>query len=159
MRIGIGYDSHRFEPGRRLLLGGVEIPSHVGLAGHSDADAILHAIIDALLGAAGLGDIGTHFPATDERWRDADSLRMLEASVHRLAEDNYQVVNVDVTAVCEEPRIGAYTQAMRERIAGALGIAPDHVSVKGKSNEGMGWIGRGEGVAVVAVAAISMIEE
>lgn len=159
MRIGIGYDCHRFEPGRRLLLGGVEIPSQVGLAGHSDADAILHAIIDALLGAAGLGDIGTYFPPTDERWRDADSLRMLEASVHRLAEDNYQVVNVDVTAVCEEPRIGAYAQAMRERIAGALGIAPDHVSVKGKSNEGMGWIGRGEGVAVVAVAAISMIEE
>lgn len=159
MRIGIGYDSHRFEPGRRLMLGGIEIPSPVGLAGHSDADAILHAIIDALLGAAGLGDIGTHFPPTDARWRDADSLRMLEASVHLLAEDNYHVVNVDVTVVCEEPRIGTHTQAMRERIAGALGIAPDHVSVKGKSNEGMGWIGRGEGVAAVAVAAISMIEE
>lgn len=159
MRIGIGYDSHRFAAGRRLVLGGVEIAAPAGLAGHSDADAITHAIIDALLGAAALGDIGTHFPPDDERWRDADSVALLKATVDRLAEHNYHVVNVDVTAVCETTRIAPYTRAMRERIAAAIGIAADHVSVKGKTNEGMGWIGRGEGVAVVAVAAIAMIQE
>lgn len=159
MRIGIGYDSHRFEAGRRLVLGGVEIPHTAGLAGHSDADVIVHAIIDALLGAAGLGDIGTHFPPTDERWRDADSIELLRAAMNVLAEVNYQVVNVDATLICEAPRVGPHVTEMRERIAGAVGIGPRHVSVKGKTNEGMGWIGRGEGVAAIAVAAIDRIED
>jgi 2-C-methyl-D-erythritol 2,4-cyclodiphosphate synthase len=158
MRVGIGYDSHRFETGRRLVLGGVEIPSERGLAGHSDADAVLHAIIDALLGAVGLGDIGTYFPSTDEQWRDADSVQLLGSTVQRLAEQNYQIVNVDVSVICEWPRIGSHVQAMRERIAGAIGISPKHVSVKGKSNEGMGWVGRGEGVAALAVALVATID-
>jgi 2-C-methyl-D-erythritol 2,4-cyclodiphosphate synthase len=158
MRVGIGYDSHRFEAGRRLVLGGVEIPSDRGLAGHSDADAVVHAVIDALLGAAGLGDIGTYFPSTDEQWRDADSLQLLNSTVYRLAEQNYQVVNVDVAVICESPRIGPHVQAMRERIAGAIGIAPKHVAVKGKSNESMGWVGRGEGVAALAVALVATID-
>lgn len=159
MRIGIGYDSHRFEAGRRLVLGGVEIAHDVGLAGHSDADVIVHAVIDALLGAAALGDIGTHFPPTDERWRDADSIELLRAAVHVLAEINYQVVNVDATVICEAPRVGPHVDEMRDRIAGAIGISPRHVSIKGKTNESMGWIGRGEGAATMAVAAIDRIED
>lgn len=159
MRIGIGYDSHRFEAGRRLVLGGVDIPHPAGLSGHSDADVIVHAVIDALFGAAGVGDIGTHFPPTDERWRDADSIELLRAAVTVLAGINYQVVNVDATVICEAPRVGPHITEMRERIAGAIGIGPRHVSVKGKTNERMGWIGRGEGVAAIAVAAIDMLEE
>jgi 2-C-methyl-D-erythritol 2,4-cyclodiphosphate synthase len=159
MRIGIGYDSHRFAAGRRLVLGGIEIPHEQGLAGHSDADAVAHALTDALLGAAALGDIGTHFPPSDERWRDADSMTLLATAVRLLEERNYQVVNVDVTVVCEAPRIAPHGQAMRERLAGVLGIAPLHISVKAKTNEGMGWIGRGEGVAAVAVALIDSIGE
>jgi 2-C-methyl-D-erythritol 2,4-cyclodiphosphate synthase len=158
MRVGIGYDSHRFAAGRRLVLGGVDIPHEHGLEGHSDADAVAHAVTDALLGAAGLGDIGTHFPPSDERWRDADSLELLRRALRLLEERNYQVVNVDVSVMCEAPRIAPHVNAMRERLAGALGIAPSHVSIKGKTNEGMGWIGRGEGVAAVAVALIDSIE-
>jgi len=158
MRVGIGYDSHRFEEGRRLVLGGVEIPGETGLLGHSDADAVAHAVTDAILGAVGLGDIGTHFPPTDERWRGADSLRLLRDAVDLVGAENYQVVNVDVTVVCERPRIGPHAQAMRERLGAVIGIGPRHVSVKGKSNEGMGWIGRGEGVAVVAVALVDSID-
>src|SRR5687768_133116 len=141
MRVGIGYDSHRFADGRKLVLGGVEIPHERGLGGHSDADAVAHAVTDALLGAAALGDIGTHFPPADERWRGADSIELLRTAYHLLEEENYQVVNVDVTVICEAPRIGPYAEQMRARLAAALGIAPRHVSVKGKSNEGMGWIG------------------
>jgi 2-C-methyl-D-erythritol 2,4-cyclodiphosphate synthase len=158
MRIGHGYDSHRFAAGRRLVLGGVEIPSERGLDGHSDADAVAHAVTDALLGAAGLGDIGRHFPPSDEKWKDADSLQLLAQVVRLLEGRNYQVVNVDVTVVAEEPRIGPWAGAMQERVAGVLGIAPDHVSIKGKSNEGLGWIGRGEGLACFAVALIDDIE-
>jgi 2-C-methyl-D-erythritol 2,4-cyclodiphosphate synthase len=158
MRVGIGYDSHRFEEGRRLVLGGVEVPGETGLLGHSDADAVAHAVTDAILGAVGLGDIGTHFPPTDERWRGADSLRLLRDAVDLAGAENYQVVNVDVTVVCERPRIGPHAQAMRERLGAAIGIGPQHVSVKGKSNEGMGWIGRGEGVAVIAVALVDSID-
>ncbi|MCI0434733.1 MAG: 2-C-methyl-D-erythritol 2,4-cyclodiphosphate synthase [Gemmatimonadetes bacterium] len=154
MRIGVGYDSHRFEAGRQLVLGGVVVPHHRGLAGHSDADPVAHAITDALLGATGLGDIGTHFPPDDERWRGADSIELLRRAVELAAGQNYQVVNVDVTLICEEPRIGAFVPAMRDRLAGAIGIDPAHVSVKGKSNEGMGWIGRGEGVAAIAVVLV-----
>lgn len=156
MRIGIGYDAHRFDAGRRLVLGGVDIPHAMGLAGHSDADVLAHAVIDALLGAAALGDIGTHFPPADERWRDADSIELLRTAATWLAEINYQVVNVDATVICEAPRISPHVGAMRERLAGAIGIGPGHVSVKATTNEGMGWIGRGEGVAAFAVAAIAM---
>jgi len=158
MRVGLGYDSHRFAEGRRLVLGGVEIPHDRGLTGHSDADAVAHAVTDALLGATGLGDIGRHFPSDDEQWRDADSIELLRRAAHLAAEHNYQVVNVDVTVVCEAPRIGPYAEAMRARLAGALVIAPSSVSVKGKTNEGMGWIGAGEGVAVMAVALVDRVE-
>jgi 2-C-methyl-D-erythritol 2,4-cyclodiphosphate synthase len=159
MRIGHGYDSHRFAAGRRLVLGGVEIPAERGLSGHSDADAVAHAITDALLGAAGLGDIGTHFPPSDPQWKDADSLQLLARVVQLLAARNYQVVNVDVTVVAETPRIAPVAREMRERIAAVLEISPGHVSIKGKSNEGMGWVGRGEGIAVSAVALIDSVAD
>lgn len=155
MKVGIGYDSHRFAEGRRLVLGGVEIPFPSGLAGHSDADAVAHAITDALLGAAALGDIGTHFPPSDPRWRDADSMVLLDASVRLLAERRLVPVNVDVTVVCEAPRLAAHVPAMRARLADVLGVAGDAVSIKAKSNEGMGWIGRGEGIAALAVALVA----
>ncbi|MEX0907461.1 MAG: 2-C-methyl-D-erythritol 2,4-cyclodiphosphate synthase [Gemmatimonadota bacterium] len=158
MRVGIGYDSHRFAAGRRLVLGGVEIEHTLGLDGHSDADAVAHAVIDALLGATALGDIGRHFPPTDERWRGADSIALLHHAGQLAAEQNYQVVNVDVTVVAEQPGIGPHADAMSERLAQALGIAPALVSVKGKSNEGMGWIGRGEGIAAIAVVLVDRIE-
>lgn len=158
MRVGIGYDSHRFVEGRPLVLGGVTIPHPLGLAGHSDADAVAHAVTDAILGAAGLGDIGTHFPSGDAQWKDADSIDLLERAVASLAESNYQIVNVDVTVVCEAPRLAPHVPAMRERLAGAIGIAPRNVSVKGKSNEHLGWIGRGEGIAALAVALVTTIE-
>ncbi|MEX0891452.1 MAG: 2-C-methyl-D-erythritol 2,4-cyclodiphosphate synthase [Gemmatimonadota bacterium] len=158
MRVGTGYDSHRFSAGRRLVLGGVVIPHERGLEGHSDADAVAHAVTDAILGAAALGDIGTHFPPGDPRWRDADSIELLRDAVQLLEERNYQVVNVDVTVICEAPRIGPHVAAMRARLAEAMGIGPQHVSVKGTSNEGMGWIGRGEGIAAMAVALIDAME-
>ncbi|MGH7474662.1 MAG: 2-C-methyl-D-erythritol 2,4-cyclodiphosphate synthase [Longimicrobiales bacterium] len=158
MRIGLGYDSHRFEPGRRLVLGGVEIPHEAGLAGHSDADAVAHAVTDAVLGACALGDIGTHFPPDDTRWRDADSLELLGQAVRLAEAENYQVVNVDVTVVCEAPPIAAHAPAMCERLAGVLGITALHISIKAKSNEGMGWIGRGEGIAVLAVVLVDSID-
>lgn len=158
MRAGLGYDSHRFAAGRRLVLGGVEIEHPEGLSGHSDADAVAHAVTDALLGAAGLGDIGTLFPPDDEQWRDADSIELLKQAAHRAAEENYQVVNVDITVVCEVPKIAPHAEAMRTRLAAALGIAPRFVSIKGKTNESMGWIGRGEGVAAMAVILLDRVE-
>ena len=148
MRVGSGYDSHRFEAGRRLVLGGVEIEHELGLAGHSDADVLTHAVIDALLGAAGLGDLGSHFPEEDERWRDADSLDLLRVV---LGEIPGHVVNVDATLVCEAPRLGRHRSEMERNLSAALG-AP--ASVKATTNEGMGWIGRGEGIACLAVALI-----
>jgi 2-C-methyl-D-erythritol 2,4-cyclodiphosphate synthase len=159
MRVGIGYDSHRFAAGRPLVLGGVGIPDHPGLAGHSDGDAIVHAVIDALLGAACAGDIGSHFPPSDERWKDADSIDLLRRTMGLLEGRNYQVVNVDVVVVCESPRIGPHAQAIRQRLGEVLSIGPEHVSVKGKTNEGMGWIGAGEGLAVHAVALVDTIRE
>jgi 2-C-methyl-D-erythritol 2,4-cyclodiphosphate synthase len=159
VRIGHGYDSHRFAAGRRLILGGIEIPADRGLDGHSDADAVAHAVTDALLGAAGLGDIGRHFPPTEAEWKDADSMELLGWVVRHLAARNYQTVNVDITVVAESPRIGPFASRMCERIAAVLGISPDNVSVKGKSNEGMGWIGRGEGIAVWAVALIDTVAD
>lgn len=159
MRIGHGYDSHRFGASRPLILGGVTIPSSAGLIGHSDADAVAHAIIDALLGAAGLGDVGSHFPPSDDRWKDADSMGMLATVVETLTGENYQVVNIDVTVIVEQPRVGPHSAAIRARLAEVVGIRPDQISIKGKSNEGMGWIGAGEGIAVHAVALIDRIED
>jgi 2-C-methyl-D-erythritol 2,4-cyclodiphosphate synthase len=159
MRVGQGYDSHRFATGRRLILGGVELPFEKGLEGHSDADAIAHAVTDALLGAAALGDIGQHFPPADPTWKDADSLRLLAHAVRLLEGRNYQVINVDITVIAEAPRIGPFAQQIRERMAAVLDISPANVSVKGKSNEAMGWIGRGEGLAVIAIALIDSVTD
>ena len=130
------------------------IPDHPGLSGHSDGDAVAHALIDAILGAAAAGDVGSHFPPGDARWKDADSIGLLRRAVGVLEERGRRVVNVDVTVVCERPRIGPHAGAMRDRLAAALRVEPGAVSVKGKTNEGMGWIGRGEGLAVHAVALI-----
>ena len=154
MRVGIGYDSHRFSAERRLVLCGVEIPHTQGLAGHSDADAPAHAVTDALLGAAALGDIGTHFPPEDEAWRDADSIQLLEQVVALLRGRGHRPANVDVTVVCEAPRLAGHIPQMRARLAGALGLDSEAVSVKATTNEGMGWIGRAEGIAALAVATI-----
>jgi 2-C-methyl-D-erythritol 2,4-cyclodiphosphate synthase len=159
MRVGHGYDSHRFDPSRPLVLGGVAIPDHAGLRGHSDGDAVCHAVTDALLGAAAAGSIGSHFPPTDERWKDADSLQLLGRVVELLERRNYQVVNVDVTVVCETPHIGPLADAMRARLGEVLGVGPDFVSVKGKTDEGMGWTGAGQGLAVHAVALIDRVGE
>jgi 2-C-methyl-D-erythritol 2,4-cyclodiphosphate synthase len=146
--VGIGYDSHRFADGRRLVLGGVEIEHERGLDGHSDADVLTHAAIDALLGAAGMGDIGTLFPDDEERWRDADSIDLLHTVVGTIAG---RIVNIDATLVCEEPRIGPHRAEMERLLAEATSA---RVSVKATTNEGMGWIGRGEGIACIAVASV-----
>jgi 2-C-methyl-D-erythritol 2,4-cyclodiphosphate synthase len=148
MSVGIGYDSHRFAEGRRLVLGGVEIEHERGLAGHSDADVLTHAVIDALLGAAGSGDIGTLFPDDDELWRDADSIDLLRTAVGTVAG---RIVNIDATVICERPRLGD-SRAEMERVLGEATSA--RVSVKATTNEGMGWIGRGEGIACIAVASV-----
>jgi 2-C-methyl-D-erythritol 2,4-cyclodiphosphate synthase len=148
MSVGIGYDSHRFAEGRRLVLGGVEIDHPRGLAGHSDADVLTHAVIDALLGASASGDIGTLFPDDDDLWRDADSIDLLRTVVGTVAG---RVVNVDATLVCEEPRIGPFRAEMERILAEATSA---RVCVKATTNEGMGWIGRGEGIACLAVAQI-----
>ena len=154
-RAGIGYDSHRFAEGRRLVLGGVEIPeAGRGLTGHSDADALTHALIDALLGAAGLGDIGQHFPDSDERWRDADSVALLEEVAGFLEQHGWSVRHMDATVICEAPKLGEYRDAMRARLAEAVGLPPLEVNVKFTTNEGMGFVGRGEGVAAIAAATV-----
>ncbi len=154
MRVGIGYDSHRFAAGRKLILGGVEIAHPLGLAGHSDADAVAHALTDAILGAAGLGDIGTLFPDTDPRWRNANSLELLKDAHGRAVAAGHRLVQADITVIAEQPKIGPHVTHMRERLAGALSVSSDVISVKGKTNEGMGWIGRAEGIAVIAVAVL-----
>lgn len=154
-RVGVGYDSHRFVPGRPLTLGGVLIPSDVGLLGHSDADAICHAVTDAILGAAGLGDIGEMFPDTDPANKNRDSIEMLAAAVKRISTAGYSVNQIDVCVVAESPRLAPHREKIRARLASALGIDSASVSVKGKSNEGMGWIGRKEGLACIAVATLN----
>jgi 2-C-methyl-D-erythritol 2,4-cyclodiphosphate synthase len=154
-RTGLGYDCHRFEPGRRLVLGGVEIPHERGLAGHSDADVLTHAVIDALLGAAALGDIGEHFPDTDERYRGADSIELLRATVALLADRGFEIVNVDATVVIERPKVAPYREQIREKLAAALGVPVDLVSVKATRGEGMGFVGREEGAAALAIAAVT----
>jgi 2-C-methyl-D-erythritol 2,4-cyclodiphosphate synthase len=151
IRTGIGLDTHRFEPGRPLILGGVEIPHDQGLAGYSDADVLTHAVIDALLGAAGRGDIGEHFPDTDPRYAGADSLALLRDVV---AELGATVVHVDATVMMERPKLGAHKALIRATLAGALGIAEEAVNVKATTGEGMGFVGRAEGVAALAVATV-----
>ena len=154
LRIGIGYDSHRFDPGRPMILGGVRFPDHPGLRGFSDGDAVAHAVIDAVLGAACLGDVGTHFPPGEDAWSGADSMDLLSRVVAILHDGHWQVGNVDVTVICESPRIGPRAGEMRGLLAERLGLSAGAVSVKGKTNEGLGWIGRGEGIAVHAVATV-----
>jgi len=153
-QVGLGYDCHRFAEGRRLVLGGVELAHDRGLAGHSDADVLTHAIIDALLGAAALGDIGQHFPDTDERYRDADSLELLRTAVAMLNTRGISVVHVDATVVIERPHVSPVRDQIRASLAGALGISFDHVSVKATRGEGMGFVGREEGAAALAVATV-----
>ena len=154
IRIGIGYDSHRFAPGGKLILGGVHIPSETSLSGHSDGDAICHAVTDAILGAAALGNIGELFPDTDPANEGRNSIEMLRFAVQRLNEHGYRVGNVDVTVVAEWPKISPHSDAIRESLGRALDVSAQAVSVKGKTNERMGWIGRGEGLACIAVASL-----
>jgi 2-C-methyl-D-erythritol 2,4-cyclodiphosphate synthase len=151
---GIGYDCHSFAAGRRLVLGGVEIPHTHGLLGHSDADVLTHAIIDALLGAAALGDIGQHFPDTDERYRDADSIALLRATVGELHAAGCRILHVDATVVIERPKLADFREAMRAALAAAIGIDLAHVSVKATRGEGIGFVGRQEGAAALAVATL-----
>ena len=157
VRVGIGYDSHRFATGRRLILGGILIPSDAGLAGHSDADAVCHAVTDAILGAAALGDIGEMFPDTDQANLNRDSIEMLGIAVARLREGGFAVAQVDVTVIAETPKLAPHREKIRSRLASAMSIESSAVSVKGKTNEGMGWIGRKEGIACIAVATVKEI--
>jgi len=159
IRTGIGVDSHRFEAGRPLVLGGVDIPHEVGLAGHSDADVLAHAVIDALLGAAAMGDIGQHFPDADARFKDADSLDLLRAVVSGLGENGFQIVNVDASVVMERPRLAPYRETIRAALGEALGLGVACVSVKATTGERMGFVGRGEGVAALAVATLDRPDE
>ena len=151
---GIGWDSHRLVAGRPLILGGVTIEHELGLVGHSDADALTHAIIDALLGAAAMGDIGQLFPDTDERYRDADSMLLLRTVVATLAERGLAVTHVDATVVMERPKLAPYRDAIRAALPPGLGVGPEHVNVKASTGEGMGFVGRGEGIAALAVATV-----
>lgn len=153
---GIGWDVHRLVPGRPLVLGGVRVASEVGLEGHSDADVLTHAVIDALLGAAGLGDIGEHFPDTDERWRGADSLDLLRRAAARLGEAGAVVVNVDTTVILERPKLAARKEGMRTNLAAALGLPEARVNVKATRGEGLGFLGRAEGAAALAIATVEL---
>jgi 2-C-methyl-D-erythritol 2,4-cyclodiphosphate synthase len=156
--VGIGFDSHRLAAGRKLILGGVNVPNDRGLDGHSDADVLAHAVIDALLGAAGLGDIGEHYPDTDERWRDADSMQLLADVVQRVRAVGLEAVNVDCTVVMETPKLAPYRQAIRARLAEVLGIELERVNVKASTGEGMGFVGRGEGVVALATAGLRRVD-
>ncbi len=156
--MGIGFDSHRLVDGRRLVIGGIEIPFERGLDGHSDSDVLAHAVIDALLGAAGLEDIGAHFPDTDERWRDADSIALLEAVVEMVRAEGLQILNVDSTVIMEAPKLAPHRVAIRERLAGVLGLEVKRVNVKASTGERMGFVGRGEGVAALAIASLQGVD-
>ncbi len=155
MRIGFGYDIHRLEKGKKLVLGGVEIPSEIGMVGHSDADVLLHAICDALLGASALGDIGKQFPDTDPKYKGISSLTLLEQVKEKLDSVNYAVQNIDSTVVLESPKISSYSDLMKKNIAEILGIHVNDVSIKATTNEKVGFVGRGEGCAAFAVAVIA----
>ena len=157
LRVGEGWDTHALVPGRRLVLGGVEIPSARGLLGHSDADALLHAITDALIGAAGLGDIGQHFPDTDERFRGADSLALLREAAARVRAAGWSIANVDSTVVAQAPKLAPHIPAMRERIAQALGLAPGEVNVKAKTAEKLGPVGMGQAIEARAVVLLTAV--
>jgi 2-C-methyl-D-erythritol 2,4-cyclodiphosphate synthase len=154
IRIGIGYDSHRLVAGRPLILGGQRLPFDLGLAGHSDGDAVCHALTDALLGAAALGDIGKLFPDTDPRWKDADSIRLLQDATALLRGQGFTPLQADITVIAERPRLGPYFPAMAAALGDVTGIPAGAISIKAKTNEGMGFIGRGEGIAVIAVATV-----
>ena len=159
MRVGIGFDVHRYDPSRRLTLGGLHLSGSPGLAGHSDADVLCHAVADALLGAAAAGDIGTHFPDSDPRWKDASGVDLLGHVRQILAEMGFRAVNVDATLLLEHPRISPHAPAMRRNIAGALGLPARDVSVKATTAERLGTVGRGEGAACMAVALVSAPEK
>lgn len=158
MRVGQGYDIHAFDPNRVLMLGGVKIPGAWGLRGHSDADVLLHAITDAVLGAAGLGDLGEHFPDTDEQWRGAPSAALLAEVLTKAEARGFRVINVDSTVIAERPRLGPHKQAMRERIAALIGIDVSAVNVKATTHEGLGALGRAEGIAAMAVVLLETAE-
>ncbi|MDO8340750.1 MAG: 2-C-methyl-D-erythritol 2,4-cyclodiphosphate synthase [Candidatus Woesebacteria bacterium] len=158
-RVGQGYDVHALTPGRKLILGGVHIPHHLGLLGHSDADALLHAITDAILGAAGLGDIGGMFPDTGSQWEGADSRALLRGAMDAVRNAGWQVGNIDATIIAQAPRIAPHVAAMRANIAADLGIAAADVNVKGKTNERLGFEGRGEGIAAHAVALLLRVDQ
>lgn len=158
-RVGQGYDVHRLVEGRKLILGGVEIPNVTGLLGHSDADALLHAITDALLGAVALGDIGRHFPDTDPRYKGADSRVLLRAAVALLAEKGWQPVNVDATVIAQQPKLSPYAAAMVANIAEDLGLALDCVNLKGKTNERLGYLGREEAIEAQAVVLVERLSQ
>ncbi|MEO7137267.1 MAG: 2-C-methyl-D-erythritol 2,4-cyclodiphosphate synthase [Gemmatimonadales bacterium] len=153
-RVGIGYDSHRFVEGRPLILGGVTIPYARGLAGHSDADAVAHALTDAILGAAAAGDIGQLFPDTDPQWKDADSMELLRSAHDLVRGRGYALAQADLTIISEQPKLGPHLGTMAAALTARLGAPPGSVSLKAKTNEGMGFIGRGEGIAVIAVATL-----
>ena len=153
-RVGVGYDSHRFAPGRPLILGGVTVPHTVGLAGHSDADAVAHALTDAILGAAACGSIGSLFPDSDPRWKDADSMAMLHEAHAVVKRKGFRFVQGDVTVIAEAPKVGPHAAAMAARLAEILEVEAGDIGIKGKTNEGMGFVGRGEGLAVIAVATV-----
>jgi 2-C-methyl-D-erythritol 2,4-cyclodiphosphate synthase len=154
MRVGIGYDSHRFVDGRPLVLGGQRIPHAQGLAGHSDADAVAHAVTDALLGAVAAGSIGDFFPDSDPQWKDADSMALLRQVVTLVQQRGFVPRQADITVICEAPRLSAHAASIARAVAGSLGLEPGSVGLKAKSNEGMGFIGRGEGLAVMAVVTV-----
>lgn len=154
MRVGIGYDSHRYLTGRPLVLGGLTIPHTAGLAGHSDADAVAHALTDAILGAAGAGNIGQLFPDTNPQWKDADSMELLRTAHELVRGRGYALAQADLTVIAEQPKLGPHLAPMASALAARLGLPPDAINVKAKTNEGMGFIGRGEGVAVIAVAVL-----
>ncbi len=157
LRIGHGFDVHALVPERSLILGGVTIPHEMGLAGHSDADVLTHAIIDALLGAASLGDIGTHFPPTEETWRDADSLDLLKTVVKKLNQAGLkEIVNIDATLMAQRPRLAPYLNAMRTRLASVLPVVPERISLKATTTEHLGFVGREEGIAASAVCLIAL---
>jgi 2-C-methyl-D-erythritol 2,4-cyclodiphosphate synthase len=154
MLVGIGFDSHRLAAGRKLVIGGVEIPFERGLDGHSDADVLAHAVIDALLGACGKDDIGERFPNTDERWRDADSMEMLASVVENVVTEGLEIVNVDCTVVIEAPKLSPHRGAIKQKLAEVLEVEETRVNVKASTGEGMGFVGRGEGVAALAIAGL-----
>lgn len=154
IRCGIAYDLHRLAEGRKLMIGGIEVPSNVGSVGHSDGDVLAHALCDALLGAAGLGDIGTHFPDSDPKWKDAPSLTFLEHARRLLDQHSMRINYLDAVVICERPKLGPHFPAMRAALSKTLGIAPEQIGLKAKTNEGLGEIGRGEAIAAHAIATI-----